>query len=755
MPITPLPRYASLDGLVVVVLSAIAMSGLRDSFSGWEWVAVAALGMAVGLGWAFGLALFRLGPSMVVLTLFIPYVLTAGALALGKWGKWGVPEAETLGDVVQGTWRAWGQLVHTLPPLDSEGTVMLVPYVLAMAAGGLAGSLAVGSPRPTLPAVPLIVVLALTLVLGTAEPFSVLVQGVVFGAVALGWVGHRSARTATSLGSLRGLRGRLPLGPRRRVWTPLSESEKRLTAVSGTRTIAATLCVGLAAALVLPWASSVPERPRWVLREALPALDTSKVTTPLTTFRSFRPAHAPDVASSVLFRVDGVPTGTLLRIAVLDGYDGTSWYAVPDRPDVFDDRFVGISSQIANPARGKAAQALIEVEHPWLLDWLPVVGHPQSIEFLRDPEHKLRNSVRFNRSTDSALTTASLAVGDSYLVSTVLPTDELKPAMKHYRVPDWEMYDAAGFLDGAVNVMSDRRKEPILRLFQLADWLYVAGRYSDGGAGWESRFTKGHNVARLGKGFVEAPQIVGNDEQYAATMALLAARMTVPARVVVGAAVNGRGEVRGRDIHAWVEVRVKDGSWRRMPTETFMSDTPPDPVDPPKPTWPKKWEHEIRPETPEEAKRRERAEREAEEEAEERRRAEEQPVPWWALGFVPLAFIVGIPGAKYARSRRRSGHVEANVRALAGWAEVVDSATDLGLAVPRRPRPDQARALGVPIDLAQQADLASFTDQTPQVGAGYWDRIDEARRTLRTAAPRWRRVVALISPRSLWRRGPR
>ena len=31
------------------------------------------------------------------------------------------------------------------------------------------------------------------------------------------------------------------------------------------------LILFLAAALVLPWASSVPERPRWVLREALPA----------------------------------------------------------------------------------------------------------------------------------------------------------------------------------------------------------------------------------------------------------------------------------------------------------------------------------------------------------------------------------------------------------------------------------------------------------------------------------------------------
>ena len=57
-------------------------------------------------------------------------------------------------------------------------------------------------------------------------------------------------------------------------------------------------------------------------------------------------------------------------------------------------------------------------------------------------------------------------------------------------------------------------------------------------------------------------------------MAMLANRVGVPARVVVGAVLPGDGKVRGSDVHAWVELRVLDGTWRTLPTKAFMSRTP-------------------------------------------------------------------------------------------------------------------------------------------------------------------------------------
>ena len=78
--------------------------------------------------------------------------------------------------------------------------------------------------------------------------------------------------------------------------------------------------------------------------------------------------------------------------------------------------------------------------------------------------------------------------------------------------------------------------------------------------------------------------MVGNDEQYAAVMALLAGEVGVPARVVLGAEVPEGGVVTGKDVSAWVELRAADGSWRTLPTEDFMSDEPPGRRSCPRPT---------------------------------------------------------------------------------------------------------------------------------------------------------------------------
>ena len=68
---------------------------------------------------------------------------------------------------------------------------------------------------------------------------------------------------------------------------------------------------------------------------------------------------------------------------------------------------------------------------------------------------------------------------------------------------------------------------------------------------------------------------VGNDEQYAAAMALMANRLRVPARVVVGAVLPASGVVKGKDVTAWVELRAADGTWQTLETDRFMAHRPP------------------------------------------------------------------------------------------------------------------------------------------------------------------------------------
>ena len=79
-------------------------------------------------------------------------------------------------------------------------------------------------------------------------------------------------------------------------------------------------------------------------------------------------------------------------------------------------------------------------------------------------------------------------------------------------------------------------------------YLRDQGRYSDGAVPASSSTRPATTSIALVDGFLLAPTPVGDDEQYAAAMALLANRVGVPARVVVGAVRPRRrqGPWRGR-----------------------------------------------------------------------------------------------------------------------------------------------------------------------------------------------------------------
>ena len=71
---------------------------------------------------------------------------------------------------------------------------------------------------------------------------------------------------------------------------------------------------------------------------------------------------------------------------------------------------------------------------------------------------------------------------------------------------------------------------------------------------------------------MKATQLAGNDEQYASALALAANRLGVPARVVLGAVPDADGAVKGKDVHAWVEVRRTDGEWQAILPSQFLPD---------------------------------------------------------------------------------------------------------------------------------------------------------------------------------------
>ena len=166
--------------------------------------------------------------------------------------------------------------------------------------------------------------------------------------------------------------------------------------------------------------------------------------------------------------------------------------------------------------------------------------------------------------------------GDVYTFTAVSPADELTPETATSGNVG-EAADAAGFLDTQAVQWSEGERQPMRRVLAIARHLKSEGKYSDGVIESEKIYHAGHNRYRLtdDTGGVNSPFVVGNDEQYAAWMALLANRIGVPARVVFGAVVPDGGVVTGADVHAWVELQVADGTWRTLPTELFMDDDRP------------------------------------------------------------------------------------------------------------------------------------------------------------------------------------
>jgi hypothetical protein len=105
----------------------------------------------------------------------------------------------------------------------------------------------------------------------------------------------------------------------------------------------------------------------------------------------------------------------------------------------------------------------------------------------------------------------------------------------------------------------------------------------------------------------------------------------------------------------------------------------------------------------------------------------------------------------------------AGARIAGGWTELVDTAADLGIGLPRNAtRLEQAISLDTRVGeayafrpLAVRADAHVFAPSAPSLeeASAYWVEVKAARRVLRRQVPWWRRLLADVSPRSARRPG--
>jgi hypothetical protein len=748
----------SLDLLFVLLLSGLALSGFATSFTGSAFV-VGLVGVALGilvthttrvLGWPM------VAPVLIVAVLF--FVL-GGPLCLRSVGDTAfLPGGSTLGALVDQAIFGWKDMLTTLPPVDGDGPLLVLPWLLGLLSG-LVGTALSGVRikrawvTALLPVLGLTAVLIAVILLGVRHPQSVLLQGSVFAAAALGWLVIRARRaSATVHGGSSGW-GRVALG-----------------------------CglVLLASALAMPASALVTgddDTGRAVARTWVePPFDIGRYPSPLAGFRKYidlgTKQDPANVYDKTLFTVDGAPAGSRIRIAAMDTYDGMVWGASNDAlPGAADDSFQRVSSTIDNPVDGKPIEATVTIGEGYDGVWLPTIGALQGVDFrLGDPAAK-SESFRYNLATSTAVVPSGIRRGDTYSFTAVQPSDELTEETLGSTALAGSP-PGTGFLKEPATDWTQDASTPMGRVLAIAEHLRSEGKYSDGVTKAEQVYHPGHNLLRLSDEFINDQQMVGNDEQYAAVMALLANEVGVPARVVLGAEIPGDGVVTGADVQAWVELRAADGSWRTLATDRFMSDEPPAEqlpetntpmsgtvVPPPAPIPPPS---DAGDQSDADLKQRKATSDEDEDESLAAR------IPAWVV-FVgkyvggPLllvaAILASIIGAKLLRRRRRRSAASVSARFVGAWRELVDHARDLGRPVPLGPtvtRREQSGSIGSESapTLARRADSFVFGPAAPEASAAatYWESVEAERRAMSSSVGRRRRWLAAINVASL-RRG--
>lgn len=737
-----------LDLTAVAALLAVPIVGFWPTFGGPAYLPAAVGGALLGMGVAVLCAWLRWGILPLAGLTVLAYFVFGGALALPHTTVLGfVPTLDTVGRLATGVVTSWKQLLTTVAPVAASDGHLVVPLVLSLVAGVLTTSLALRLRNPAWALIPASAFLAAQIALGTSQPAAPLVQGVVFALVAAVWLAMRQSWEHGT--------GAVPLGDDH---APRGVATRRLL-LGGAVVVVATLIGAGASAL------AAPESPRYVLRDVvIPPFDIREYASPLQSFR----AYVRDFPDEPLFTVSGMPEGGRVRLAAMDAYDGTV-YNVSDDGAGTSSAFGPVRGNMSAAAEGTPATVHVEVD---ALEgvWMPEVGAVRSITFAGDRADDLRRSAFYNEGTQTAVVTQQLSAGDEYTLETLVPSSPSDDALADSDFAPVSLPDQEGVPQDLAEIASQAVAEattPVEQVRALQTFLAEEGFFSHGLEG-EVLSRAGHGAERIST-LLGSDQMVGDDEQYATAMALLAREIGIPARVVMGFYPEEEAEgqpvfaATGDTLHAWVEVAFEDHGWVTFdptpPEDQVPNDQTTKPKADPKPQVlqpppPPQEPVDLPPTVPDD--------RESEDES-GFDAALLALIVVIALGVAGLLALLAAPfvviGAlKAARRRKRREAERAADRISGGWDELIDRATDYG--TPVRPGGTRREDAGV-VDaafaeprvttLAERADLEVFgpAEPTPEDVSEFWRQVDEIVGGMGAGRSVWARLRARLSVRSL------
>lgn len=758
-------RAGAVDLVVVAILVLAAATTLRPVWGGaGPWLAVLG-GLVLGLGLAWFSTVRRWGVLTVAALTCVLYLALGGALALPATTLGGVvPTLATVRRLLLGTVTVWKDWVTVAVPVGAFEDLAIAPFLATVVAALVAASLALRTRRGTWALVALGCYLVVVVAGSSAQVVLPVVQGLVIVVVALAWAAWR-------------------LRPAFVEATDLDATQRAQRSALRQRRVRGTAALlggtALVTAVLGPLVS--PDGHRWVLRDAVvPPLEIHDFASPLVGYRSY----VKDRAEDVLFTIEGLPPGERVRLATLDAYTGTVMDVAGGTAGSDSGAFRRAGSRLptAPPLTGPplAEGTKLEVRvtvHDYGEVWLPVVGEPVDLRFTGPRAEELRRGLHLNPSGPTALATAGLRSGDSFTLTATVRPRPSGSALAEAGLAELDL-PAPQLVPDAVAATADRfareTAEGVETVQALRDGLAGTGVLSSGKEG-EAPSRAGHGADRIATLLAEAAP-VGDDEQFAVAMALMARQRGIPARVVMGfvhdgeegAASGGPVELRGADVRAWVEVPFEGLGW-------VPFDPRPDDATPPQSSearseaepQPQQLLEPQPPEEPEEPPTQPLPEDAEEDELE----TEDHGLPAWVRvaalatgGLLLLALPFVLVAALKARRRARRRKAEAMVeRVLGGWHEVVDLGLDLG----HEPRAGATRRetggelanhfpeAGVAI-LARRADAGVFGpgEPRPEDVEALWREVDEVLAAMSRSVGPWARVRARFSLRSLRRRRP-
>ena len=752
-----------IDGAFAIVLTLLGLTGFRFAFGRYEYMIVGAVAAMVGALVALVILRFKL-PGLFALALgCVAFLLFGAAVAIRDHTIAGIfPTPSGVTGLIDGTMSGWRRLLTTLPPSGSLGNLFAVPFLCGYVPVLVATLLArytkwLGS-LIALPAA----VLGVSVLFGDRKPFSLVVQGALFAAVSIAWMTVRRARE-------------------RRVFMQ-SAGYKRL---AGALVMLGVIgAAGFAIGPRMPFANS---NTRYVLDRATPPFDPHQYGSPLNGYGKFLNG---EFKNKVLFTVSGVPKVAgqdfgRVRLATMDDYNGVVWEVDPQSGSQ-SYQFLRVGESVASTVRGRRVTLDVSVgDLPGV--WVPDAGVVTGITWTSagDRGQREREAFRLSTYTQTAAVAVSggLAGGDSYVVHGVEPVRPSDDQLRSDHIDaslrskiDAEVPDSISAKAG--EIIKDKTSS-YDQAVALSQWFHTNGYYTTGNeAVGESKLLPGHSAARLAA-FMLDDTPVGSSEQYAAAMALMARKVGLPARVVMGFRIDeshtttgAAVAVKGGDVDAWVEIPFTDAAgvstWVtfdptprdktnkppvaqiKAPRPKFESqDVPPPPLPPPPPDVVELQSGKNKPPKPKSAPP---------------RGATVTVVDHTVLitasaaGGTPVLIVGGFSVVvlllkRHRRNGRRRSTTPSN-RVAGGWDEYVDTARDIGLPIisrsTRRETALLVQASSVAA-LAGDADAAVFGPDEPtdaQV-ASYWDRVGSARAELRSELSIWKRARASLSLTSL------